>query len=68
MATAVPCTRRAAPRQERPWGAELAAGFTAHLKTARWVCSRSSPFTMQENSPKDSVPGAEGGGITLGSP
>lgn len=32
------------------------AGLAAHLKTARWVCSLSSPFTMQENSPKDSVP------------
>lgn len=27
-----------------------------YLKTARWVCSLSSPFTKQEKRPKDSVP------------
>lgn len=33
-----------------------------HLKTARWVCSCSSPLIMQENNPKDSAPGEEGRG------
>lgn len=34
----------------------------AHLKTARWVCSCSSPLITQENNPKDSAPGDEGRG------
>lgn len=33
-----------------------------HLKTARWVCSCSSPLIIQENNPKDSAPGEEGRG------
>lgn len=67
---------RAGGREERPPSLPRGRGVgrgrrgtwpcAAHLNTARWVCSRSSPFTMQENSPKDSVPGAGGGSITQG--
>lgn len=37
----------------------------AHLKTARWVCSCSSPLIMQENNPKDSAPGDKSRGGRL---
>lgn len=50
----------------RGHGQHGTARLAAHLKTARWVCSRSSPFTMQENSPKDSVPAEEEAAVGLG--
>ena len=44
----------------RGWGHR--SRLQAHLKTARWVCSCSSPLITQENNPKDSAPGDEGRG------
>lgn len=45
-------------------GSRTASRERLYLKTARWVCSFSSPLTKQEKRPKDSVPETQTQGET----
>lgn len=49
---------------DQGWGSLTASRERLYLKTARWVCSFSSPLTKQEKRPKDSVPETQTQGET----